>query len=230
MKKKSLVLVVLIICVVLVGGYCKGTEDPEVSMTNASDGTRFVLELTPGKSYEAKQGWFIFAYTVYPQVAVWLENPNGDYLETIYVTAKGEKENWRSAPKNGRPEALPVWNHVKDQKAEAVSAATSKGETLSDSNLSQKLPNGTYVVKLETNRSYDWNEAYPESKVGVVGQPSVVYKAVITIGDVPFESVFKPYGTGSIDGSNGNVKEGLDGLDTALTLFSSLKISYIPSK
>ncbi len=203
----------------------------EVQPTNTEDlasteTPRFVVELEPGPYNRGSAGWFIFRYTVRPQVAVWVEKPDGTFIDTIYVTEKGERKNWISAPKTGRPEALPVWNHIKRAGADAVSAATPKGATLRSSELASRLPAGTYVIKLETNRSYDYNERFTKANSGVSGQPSVVYRAEIATGGARTEARFVPFGTGSVDGSEGEIHPGLDGITTALGLFSTMKVVY----
>jgi len=140
----------------------------------------FNLELKPGAAYTGRGGWFVFSYKVYPQIALWLETPTGEYVGTLYVTAKGEARKWTAAPKEGRPEALPVWYHVQQEVADEVSAATSKG-VATVGNSFHIVP-GSYVVKLETNRSYDYNATYTKTDSGVNGQPSLVYEALVSIG------------------------------------------------
>jgi hypothetical protein len=172
-------------------------------------------------------GSFPARYTVQPQVAVWLENTEGEYLDTIYVTARAENRNWRMAPKEGRLEALPVWYHLKQGSADAVSSATTTANTVTyGSGIAARLPAGTYVVMLETNRSYDWNHRYSKNNAGVSGQPSLVYRAEITIGGDRTEARFTPIGTGSVDGTDGDIRPGLEDIDTALELFSSMTVSY----
>jgi len=110
---------------------------------------------------------------------------------------------------------------------DAVSAPTAAGDTVAyGSDLAARLPAGVYVVKLETNRSYDWNNRYTKQNAGVNGQPSIVYRAELTLGGDRAEAVFQPFGTGSVDGSSGAVRDGLAGIDTALHLFSSLSVAY----
>jgi hypothetical protein len=206
---------------------CAGGAPPVASpATGATSGARLELRLIPGPSHSARAGFLFFGYTVQPQVAVWLESLEGDFIETIYVTAKGEGGTWMMAPKEGRPEALPVWYHLRRGRADAVSAATSPGETRYGSSLA--LPPGPYVVKLETNRSYDWNADYPKGKAGVSGQPSVVYRADIELGKGAAVARFEPVGSGSPDGTDGLVRPGIDGLTTALELFSSMSVAVIP--
>ena len=183
------------------------------------------IQLTPGEHYTGKGGWFVFSYNVEPQVAVWLETTEGEYLETLFVTRRGAEKSWRAAPKSGRPEALPVWCHLQETEVDGVSAATSQSGVRKTVGLSADIEPGTYRVMLETNRSYDYNAAFPK-RLGVNGQPSVVYRADLVVGQGPFEMEFQPIGQGDPAGHDGYVREGLGGLDTALQLFSDLGIKY----
>ncbi|MDP3177795.1 MAG: DUF2271 domain-containing protein [Spirochaetaceae bacterium] len=192
----------------------------------APAGPRFALELAPGPQYRSSTRWLIFALPIYPQVACWVEDLDGRYIGTIYVTAKGASSGWISAPKEGRPEALPVWSRAKAGRTDAVSAATSANGVLRGSDLAASLPVGRYAIMLETNRSYDYNEAYPRESAGVSGQPSIVYRAELLVGTAESEAAFAPIGTGSPDGADGRIREGLDGITTALELFSRMVIRY----
>ena len=192
-------------------------------------GSRFSLRLEPGPSYKFMSSWLIFPMPIYPQVACWIETPGGDYVDTIYATAKGARKQWLSAPANGRPEALPVWFGIQQGRratADAISGATPSGATMRDSSLAASLKAGTYVVKLEINRSYDYNERYTRANSGVAGQPSLVYACEIAVGSGSGKAVLAPVGTGAVDGSDGDIRPGLDGITTALQLLSVAEISY----
>lgn len=207
---------------------CAGSGQAGKPLGADLGGRRLALNLVPGTSYKTTTTWLIFKLPIYPQVAVWLENPQGRCLGTLYVTGKTEKASFVGAPKEGRPEALPVWSHLRSAgSVDSVSAPTSPGATLREARLAQDLPPGDYVVKLETNRSYDYNEAYPRETAGVCGQPSLVYSASLHIGEGPAKASFRPLGLGSLDGSDGAVHEGLGGITTALELFSTLEVSYL---
>ena len=201
-------------------------SSPEAYSEYTGSGPRFVVELSPGEYYRTSTRWFLFSIPVYPQVAVWAERPDGTFAGTIFVTEKGAKAKWVSAPKEGRPEALPVWSHLRKSGPDAISAATSKGETRYGSRLAADLPPGEYVIRLETNRSYDYNETFTRDNSGVAGQPSLIYTARLSVGTEPDQGRFEPIGTGSPDGSSGMISEGLSGIDTALKLFSSMTVSY----
>ncbi len=191
-------------------------------------GPRLELRLEPGPHYAKDMKVLWIEYTVWPQVAAWVETPDGRFLDTLYVTELAVTGNYRAAPKQGRPEALPVWSARKSSGADAVSSPTTVGSSVVYGNgMAARLPAGTYVIKLETNRSYDWNGSFTEKNAGVNGQPSVVYRAELEIGAGPREARFQPVGIGSVDGSDGEVRPGLDGIDTALELFSSMTVRYL---
>lgn len=198
----------------------------QTTSVQSAQGPRFSLELSPGPNYKTTTGWLLFKIPVYPQVAVWVETTDGQYLGTIFVTSKGEKGSWVSAPSTGRPEALPVWSHLKQGDLDSVSAATSAGETIRDSDLAAKLPAGDYIILLETNRSYDYNTTYTKDNSGVCGQPSIVYRARLSVGNGSATASFEPVGTGSLDGTDGTIRSELQGIDTALTLFSRMEVGY----
>ena len=223
MKDKSMVVLSALLVAGLLGS-CAGSPKPSAG---TQSGPRLVLNLEPGPHYAKTMGIFPARYTVQPQVAVWLETTEGKYLDTIYVTARSERGNWRMAPKEGRPEALPVWSHLKQGRADGVSSATMTADTVTYGNgIAAGLSTGRYIVMLETNRSYDWNGQYSKENAGVSGQPSLIYRAELIIGADRTEARFHPIGTGSVDGADGTIRSGLEGIDTALELFSSMTVSY----
>jgi hypothetical protein len=227
----ALVAMVLVAFSLLVG--CAGGPDQaSVPKPGVQTGTRFELSLEPGPEYAKDMKVFLFKYTVWPQVAVWLEKPDGSLVDTLYVTEVAVTKKYRAAPKTGRPESLPVWSALKQAAGDGVdgvSSPTTVGSTVAYGNdLAARLPAGTYIVKLETNRSYDWNETYTKDNAGVNGQPSLIYEAELTIGGAADVADFTPIGTGSVDGSDGEIRPGLAGIDTAMDLFASMKVAYIP--
>jgi hypothetical protein len=229
--QKRMVLKVVTMALVafsLLSGCAGSPEQASVPKPGAQSGTRFELSLQPGPEYAKDMKVFLYKYTVWPQVAVWLEKPDGSFVDTLYVTELAVSKDYRAAPKDGRPEALPVWSALKSVGVDGVSSPTTVGSTVEyGSDLAARLSAGTYIIKLETNRSYDWNSTFTKDNAGVNGQPSLIYAAELTIGGGAEEADFVPIGTGSVDGSDGNMRPGLDGIDTALQLFSSMKVAYI---
>ncbi len=195
------------------------------------EGRRFSLQITAGPGYDGGVKFLFFKIPLHPQMACWLETTDGQYVGTISVTDRAAKKAWRGAPAAGRPEALPVWYHsltaqplLQSAQTDAVSTATPGGNAEIVSSLARSLPPGVYVAKLEVNRSIDYNGRFTKANSGVNGQPSLVFAAEITVGDTPSTAELVPMGTGSLDGADGSVRQGLDGLTTALTLIQKAQI------
>lgn len=196
---------------------------------DAQTRNQFTLQVTPGPDYDATITFlFFFKIHIRPQIACWLETLDGTYVDTIYATAKGAKNDFFSAPK-GRPEALPVWYHRQSAQppaADAISGATAVGAAAHVVTLPIDLNPGHYVAFLEVNRSYDYNKRFTRQNSGVNGQPSIIYRAEIEVGTSKSTAVFSPIGMGSVDGSTGDITPGLDGITTALTLIGKAEIEY----
>ncbi|GHV95954.1 hypothetical protein AGMMS50293_22740 [Spirochaetia bacterium] len=130
------------------------------------------------------------------------------------------------APKEGRPEALPVWNHkVQDNtdQIDGVSAATSKGPVDVHIDNGSLINGQEYNVYLEINHAFDYNDTWPERGNDVNGQPSLIYHAKFVAG-VSGRIKLNSIGHGSDDGSDGNIIQVLEELTTALTI---IKEAYI---
>ena len=182
-----------------------------------------------------------------PQMAVWIEDMQGNYLSTIYVTDKIANQSWAFAGGNRRKEALPHWCYSRGVQAEdglylptksapvtaAVSGATPHGsfnlKLIPQKELKQ------FIVKIEVNHSTDFNEFYPKSakegeanysggKMGS-GQPAVVYAAQVDLnsGEKAFEA--KLIGHSSPDGSDGKITADTSTLTTALNIVKKITIN-----
>lgn len=195
-------------------------------------------------------------YFEWPTFAFWLEDTAGNYLQTLYVTSKLAKNNFtvKVVSENGedvfidepetknqreRPEALPVWSHqygVVSEKGNAVptgknivpdgySGATLTENTLLNTITSSKLPD-QFLVKMEINHSFDWNEfytsnRYPDDPIysgnGKVGQPSLIYQTKIDRSKGRYFAM-ELVGRGHHSGRNGNIYTDLSEITTAKQL------------
>lgn len=122
-----------------------------------------------------------------PQIALWIEKENGEFVATLFVTKKAAANKWISSPKDGRPESLPDWYNSKGQnpsakiskdEIDATASATPKKGTVTKSEIA--LEKGTsYIIKCQVNQSFDYNEHYTKENSGVDGQPAVLYSGKI---------------------------------------------------
>ncbi|MCR5046855.1 MAG: DUF2271 domain-containing protein [Treponema sp.] len=171
-----------------------------------------------------------------PQLAVWLEDEQGRYIKTLYVTQKAGGLSWIFGPKEGRPESLPVWYHASkhdpkksaaqnsspDKKEiDAVTSATPKGGLV----INQKIDDEPCVIKVEVNASFDYNSTWTKKNSGVNGQPSLVYQALLPAGQKE-EVALELSGSGSIDGSDGSVHKDVVDIDSAKTIVKSINVVF----
>jgi len=182
-----------------------------------------------------------------PQIAVWIEDTDGNYIETLYVTEKGGTQGWRGQPGGPpaetirRPESLPCWSHrrnvvyadglfmptLDNPLVDTVTAATPMG----DFQLDTKVPEGhtIFVVLVEVNSPGDYNEAYPEGVSpdspgysGASGQPSIIFAATIDLSSGPKTWELLPVGHGSPYGTDGGITPDLSDLTTAKDIISGM--------
>jgi hypothetical protein len=196
--------------------------------------TELSVSVKPGKNWETTSWVGVFPMKHTPQIAVWLEDSEGTFVKTLTVSGKSAKNKWIGDSDGGRPEALPVWRHKALPVAGGVDAASSatpkKGIEIEKR--SQDLSDGAeYAVFFEINTSFDYNESWPKGAKkgtanwsGVNGQPSVVYSARFVAGRASTVQL-SPVGTGSIDGSDGTILPGFEGLTSALSLVESVTLT-----
>ncbi len=173
-----------------------------------------------------------------PQFAVWLEDTDGSFKRTLFVTERAGKQNWIFSPKAGRPESLPVWYHAskllgaKNAKADTkksagahpldvVTSATPKGGII----FKADIGDAPCRIRAEFNASFDYNDAYPKKTSGVNGQPSLVYGADIPADFSEGEIVLSLLGTGSVDGSDGAVHADTAKLSSALRIVKAVAVA-----
>lgn len=184
-----------------------------------------------------------------PQIAVWLEDTQGNYLATVYVSHKIATQDWQMAKGSRRKEALPHWCHSRGVRYEdglylptgsrpftdGISGATPRGSF--DVKLRPAGGLERFVVKVEVNHSTDFNDSYPENaEEGAAnysggregsGQPAIVYAAEVdlTRGETLFEAAIA--GHSSPDGSDGEIHADMSGLTTALEIIRRITVNVL---
>ena len=171
-----------------------------------------------------------------PQFAIWIEDPAGKQIRTVWVTEKTGAGSWGG--KTTRPVSLPYWvgrwnketgsngDPTPDNPvADAVTGATPK----EDFSCRTEVPVATsWKYFIEVNVSGDFNEFYAaESARGKRdrngnGQPSIVYKGQITALSGRSS---KPKLIGRTDQFEkvGGIIADLDGITDAKDLFSKAR-------
>lgn len=207
------------------------------------------ISVRAGAHYESDpQPLFLgLTYTSTPQMAFWVEDEAGRFLDTLYVTRALSTAGFQSTDLFAdevirRPEALPVWSHRRgvtygdglaiplreDRDLDGVTAPTPLGHyDLLSAIEGPAEPPRRFRVFMEVNRSYDFNDhwhpgRFPDDPVysgsGSSGQPSLVYMAEVDLDAGDRYLLLRPIGHGHHSGADGSLNPTLEGFDSALEL------------
>ncbi|MFQ3547942.1 MAG: DUF2271 domain-containing protein [Termitinemataceae bacterium] len=193
-------------------------------------GESLSLRIEPGPHWKETTFFFIFPFSHYPQMAAWIETPEGRVIKPLLISQSAATKRWRGNPEGGRPESLPVWYYkgasIDTQYIDTTTSPTPTKGTEIKYSRADLIPGAEYIVRLEVNNSFDYNTTWPKKAKpgqsgysGVNGQPSLIYEAVFRAG-IPGETMLYPVGQGSVDGSDGSIRPHLEGLTTALSIVS----------
>ncbi len=211
----------------------------ELLKTNPSaNGTSIRLEFEKGKSYN------------HPVMAVWVEDMQGNYIQTIYVVNSIAK----SVFKHGKPvwggwssgvarraATLPYWAFKRgiresdglmlpspdNQLPDAISGATPVNNFILNAKTDAPL-RFPFRVMLEINQPFDWNQfwhnnRYPDDKdYKTNGQPALVYEAAVSSPGNKTE--MKPIGHSHYSGKDGSLTPDIKTLTTAISIVSKIGV------
>lgn len=206
-----------------------------------ANGRAMNIEVKAGDSYSGPGPKILGVTTsVIPQMAIWVENSQGEYLETLYVTKKASDSSYLQGfwgeIQARRPEALPHWSHSRGVKSSDGLLMPSADQPIADA-LTGATPlasfelqsistatSGQVTIKLEINRSFDYNETYhpnafPNDPVysgtGHSAQPSLIYAVDIDLDNAEPYHFMRLIGRGHHSGKEGKIYTDLSGVTTA---------------
>jgi hypothetical protein len=191
----------------------------------------------------------------YPLMAVWLDDDQGDYLQSLFVPrsvatgifryGSNAAGKWVAASRRA-PQTLPYWSHQRGIKAadglfmpdpdnpvaDAYSGATPTTSFVLRSKADRPLPD-RFSVMLEVNQNWDWNDywtndRYPGDPYYLSNaQPAVVYETKIDLGDLHERYIMKPVGHSHPTGATGELFKDLSTLTTALEIADSVIVRIV---
>jgi hypothetical protein len=106
MKNKMVLVCLFVFAFIVVGSLIFFGCNTVAKTTTTDIQDNLELSVEPGEHWQGKMKIFIFSVNKTPQMAAWIEDNQGHYISTVTVTGRSAKQNWRSAPEEGRPEAL----------------------------------------------------------------------------------------------------------------------------
>ncbi len=235
------------IMILLIAGACQNTKvapkEPERLVSNSGkDGTELVVSFYRGTEHN------------HPTFAIWVEDLQGNYIETLFVTeyvatgiygyADLGNETWDNKPGEARrPATLPYWLHKKGLMGDnanilptpeypmpdAISGATPKGDFKLQTVATEKLPE-KFRVLMEINQTWDWNEYWHNSlfpnnsDYKSSSQPALVYAVTVDKSDPGKEYYLNPIGHSHYDGSTGELFTDITTLTTAKNIAHKVSV------
>lgn len=189
----------------------------------------------------------------YPLMAVWLEDMEGNYIQSLYVPNSVATSVFRFGEVIGRewkpgvrryPQTLPYWAHKRNIKAsdglympdpenpvpDAYSGATPITGFLLSSRSDNPLEKRVRVM-LEVNQNWDWNEywtndRFPDDEYYKRScQPALVYEGIIDPAFPGEKVLMKPIGHSHHSGATGELFPDLSTITTALNIADSIFVS-----
>lgn len=221
----------------------KLTNEKEIITTTPEQiNTKLEIEFTKGK------------YHNHPSFAIWIEDLDGNYIESLYVTqyfAKGvfghgeaEPGKWKNEPGEvRRPAALPYWSHKRNLKAadglyapsaetavpDALTGATPKGNFTLNTG-SKVAADNSFRVLFEINQPWDSNDFWTNNKFpenlnyNTSLQPALVYEATISPESSKTEYLLNPIGHSHPAGETGELFTDISSITTAREIFSKIEV------
>ena len=190
----------------------------------------------------------------HPSFAIWTEDIEGNYIETLYVTAYvargifryGELSpgKWKDEPGEARrPASLPYWAHKRNIKApdglyipspetavpDALTSATPKGDFILQTSTGYAKQN-KFNVLLEINQAWDANRYWTNDKFAddmnyrISLQPALVYSVTVDRNEKSNEYHLNPVGHSHPTGANGVLFTDLTTITTAKEIAAKITV------
>ena len=234
---------ILFLVVITTTSACKLTQKAQETITYTDDssmnnGHPMQFDLIKGEGFN------------HPTYAIWLENMDGDYIKTIFITQSyasgifghemvGDSVWLKTTGASYQPAALPYWTYKKglidgDQLiptpdhpfVDGYTGATVQQDfQFNTSSINVQEP---YRILLEVNQPWDWNKfwnngKYPDSEAYKhSAQPSIIYAVMINTEESLY--YFNPIGHGDPKGESGKLFTNLTTMTSAKEIFKYISV------
>lgn len=216
-------------------------KDTVINMVSTQEGLLLEISFVCGRAHN------------HPLYAIWMEDLNGNYIQTLYVSESigkgiftyGDQSSGKWLPGEIlRPAALPHWAHQRGVKnkqgtylptskepiADAYTGATPKANFILQTKTDKPVSH-PFKIKMEINQSWDWNHywtnhLYPDDEEYKTScQPALVYEAVIKPENHQKKYVLKLVGHSHYSGKDGRLNPDLSTITTAKKIAKKITVS-----
>ncbi len=211
-----------------------------------------VVTNTSGQGEEIEVRFYGGPSLYYPLMAVWLEEENGAYIQTLFVPkaiatgvfkyGSNASGRWVEAAKRA-PQTLPYWSHKRGIKAadglfmpdpsspvaDAYSGATPTTSFVLKTRADNPLP-ARFRVMFEVNQNWDWNEYWTNDRFPgdrnylFNAQPSLIYEGAVDMSGLKDRYILRPVGHSHPTGATGELFSDLSTITTALQIADSVVV------
>ncbi len=228
---------------------CTGTtkqkldEPTTILQTNPfTEGKPLTIKFEKGKDF------------YHPLIVFWLEDTDGNFIETIYASqsiatgtfrfGQSEGKNWKPGERRRRA-ALPYWGHRRGIQApdglylptpqeplpDAITGATPK--TNFELQTTVKSEFDKVRIYMEINQTWDWNQywnnnRFPDDEEYKTScQPALVYMAEIDLTKPGSSIDLKPIGHSHPSGKTGELFPDISTFTTALNIAQRVTVTTL---
>jgi hypothetical protein len=249
MKRHIILLIVISVLLMITSITYYGCRSARVPVTYGTD--------TLYTNQNGKGEWLEISFLRGPEhnqplMAVWIEDTNGNYIQTLYVAESiakgvfghGDKTTgkWLPGPIR-RPAALPVWAHSRGVMEEDSLFIPTQATAIPDAYTSptppahfvlmaraDKLLPEVFNIFFEINQTWDWNEywtnnKYPDDEDYKTScQPALVYKAYVKKSERKSKRELQLVGHSHYNGSDGEIYSDINTITTARNITKSITV------
>lgn len=213
----------------------------EILTNQDGEGQVFIIDFRAGESF------------YYPMMAFWLEDLDGNYIQTLYVArsvatgvfqyGRQQGNKWVAAEKRA-PQTLPYWAHKRGIRAsdglfmpepgnpvaDAYTGATPVTGFILTARADEKL-DGKVRLLMEINQNWDWNHHWTNDKFpgdgnyAMSAQPAVVYEVLVDASEGGGPFIMTPVGHSHWSGTTGDLYTDLTTLTTALQIAGEVMVT-----
>ncbi len=247
-KMKEMKYIIIVLAAALAACSSKPSATNMVQRQTVTD----VVTNSSGQGQDIEVRFYGGPSLYYPLMAVWLEDADGKYIQTLFVPrsvatgvfkyGSNASGKWVEAAKRA-PQTLPYWSHKRGVRAtdglympdpsspvaDAYSGATPATSFVLKTRADSPLPS-RFRVMFEVNQNWDWNEYWTNDKYpGDVrylnnAQPALVYESVVDLANLQDRYLLKPVGHSHPTGATGELFSDLSTMTTALQIADSVVV------
>lgn len=210
-----------------------------IQLKKEAAGTEIRISVEKGEEWAHIQGIGPFRVWVYPQMVLWAEDSDGNYIETLYISdADGKYNRHAGKQKMGAEffrQCFPVWasaftgsgGSLPSKEApfpDSLTSATAQSSFRLDTRLESF--DGPMRLYGEINKSGDNNGTYHEGNNDWAGQPSIIYSVEIPSAPAPGVFPMRPVGHGGLIADAPRIYGDLSGIDSALEIVAGIEVSF----